>query len=213
MGNFWSDKNNNPYDPAWHSFNIYRLNGKYAIQRAGNAGSLMWSADEERLRPTAEKNIRYEYFIFEFIPVGGKAAECPTFEPGAAVRIADGEGRYLTNTSVNGVGGTPVFMERKEDSSQLWHLNLVVETGRFNLISAADGRYVNEIGNFGTNPYNALWNTYVLTEQNGKFAIRNAGNGGSSYWIINGNRPGTANIPVAEAYQFTIYNLQLTSDK
>jgi hypothetical protein len=63
---------------------------------------------------------------------------------------------------------------------------------------------VNEIGNFGSNPYNALWNTYVLTEQNGKFAIRNAGNGGSSYWIVDGNRPGTANIPIAEAYQFTI---------
>ena len=206
MGNFWSDKSLNPYDPAWHSFNIYRLNGKYAIQRAGNAGGLMWSADEERIKPTAEKNIRYEHFIFEFIPVGGKATECPTFEPGAAVRIADGEGRYLTNTSVNGVGGTPEFMERKEDSSQLWHLNLVVETGRFNLISAADGRYVNEICNFGTNAYNPLWNTYVLTEQNGKFAIRNAGNGGSQFWIVNGKHPATANIPAAEAFQFTIDN-------
>jgi len=204
MGNFWSDKSLNPYDPAWHSFNIYRLNGKYAIQRAGNAGGLMWSADEERIKPTAEKNIRYEYFIFEFIPVGGKATECPTFEPGAAVRIADSEGRYLTNTTVNGVGGTPEFMERKEDSSQLWHLNLVVETGRFNLISAADGRYVNEICNFGTNAYNPLWNTYVLTEQNGKFAIRNAGNGGTNFWIVNGKHPSTANIPIAEAYQFTI---------
>ena len=90
------------------------------------------------------------------------------------------------------------------DSSQLWHLNLVVETGRFNLISAADGRYVNEIGNFGSNPYNALWNTYVLTEQNGKFAIRNAGNGGSSYWIVNGKHISTANIPAAESYQFQI---------
>ena len=204
MGNFWSDKSLNPYDPAWHSFNIYRLNGKYAIQRAGNAGGLMWSADEERIKPTAEKNIRYEHFIFEFIPVGSGATECPTFEPGVAVRIADGEGRYLTNTSVNGMGGAPEFMERKEDSSQLWHLNLVVETGRFNLISAADGRYVNEICNFGTNPYNALWNTYVLTEQNGKFAIRNAGNGGSQFWIVDGKRLSTANIPVAEAYLWTI---------
>ena len=212
MGNFWSDKSLNPYDPAWHSFNIYRLNGKYAIQRAGNAGGLMWSADEERIKPTAEKNIRYEHFIFEFIPVGSEATECPTFEPGAAVRIADGEGRYLTNTSVNGVGGTPEFMERKEDSSQLWYLNLVEETGRFNLISAADGRYVNEVCNFGTNPYNPLWNTYVLTEQNGKYAIRNAGNGGSQYWIVNGKHPATANIPVAEAFQFTIDNEQLTMD-
>ena len=204
MGNFWRDKNDNPYDPAWHSFNIYRLNGKYAIQRAGNAGGLMWSADEERIKPTAEKNIRYEHFIFEIIPVGGNVPESPVVEPGAAVYIIDSEGRYLTNTSVNGVGGTPEFMAKKDDDSQLWQFNLVDETGRFNLISAADGRYVNEIGNFGSNPYNALWNTYVLTEQNGKFAIRNAGNGGSSYWIVNGKHISTANIPAAESYQFQI---------
>ena len=63
---------------------------------------------------------------------------------------------------------------------------------------------MNEICNFGTNAYNPLWNTYVLTEQNGKYAIRNAGNGGSQFWIVNGKHPATANIPVAEAYQFTI---------
>ena len=54
-GNFWRDKNNNPYDPAWHSFNIYRLNGKYAIQTAGNAGGRVWTADEERISQTGDE--------------------------------------------------------------------------------------------------------------------------------------------------------------
>ena len=203
-GNFWRDKNNNPYDPAWHSFNIYRLNGKYAIQTAGNAGGRVWTADEERINQDSEKNLRYEHFIFEIIPVGGNVPESPVVEPGAAVYIIDSEGRYLTNTSVNGVGGTPEFVAKKDDDSQLWQFNLVDETGRFNLTSVADGRYVNEVCNFGTNPYNPLWNTYVLLEKGGAFAIRNAGNGGTNFWIVNGKHTSTANIPLAEAYQFTI---------
>ena len=204
MGNFWRDKNNNPYDPAWHSFSIYRLNGKYAIVTAGNAGGRIWTANEERIMQTPEKNIRYEHFIFEFIPVGAEQAKSVVVEPGAAVYIIDSDGRYLTNTTANGVGGTPEFMAKRDDDSQLWHFNLIDETGRFNLISAADGRYVNEVCNFGTNPYNPLWNTYVLTEKGGSYAIRNAGNGGSNYWIVNGKHISTANIPAAESYQFQI---------
>ena len=204
MGNFWRDKNNNPYDPAWHSFSIYRLNGKYAIVTAGNAGGRIWTANEERIMQTSEKNIRYEHFVFEFIPVGAEQAKPVVVEPGAAVYIIDGDGRYLTNTTVNGVGGTPEFMAKRDDDSQLWHFNLIDETGRFNLISAADERYVNEVCNFGTNPYNPLWNTYVLTEKGGSYAIRNAGNGGSNYWIVNGKHISTANIPAAESYQFQI---------
>ena len=204
MGNFWRDKNNNPYDPAWHSFNIYRLNGKYAIQTAGNAGGRVWTADEERINQSSEKSVRYEHFIFEIVPVGGEAAASPAFEPGDLVYIIDNDGRYLTNTNVNGVGGTPEFMPKSDDASQLWLFCLVDETGRFSLNSAADGRYVNEVCNFGTNAYNPQWNTYVLLEKGGAFAIRNAGNGGTNFWIVNGKHTSTANIPLAEAYQFTI---------
>ena len=204
LGNFWRDKNNNPYDAAWHSFNIYRLNGKYAIQTAGNAGGRVWTADEERINPAAEKSVRYEHFIFEIIPVGGAAAEAPVVEPGEAVYIMDANGRYLTNTNVNGAGGAPEFMEKVDGDSQLWQFNLVDETGRFSLTSAADGRYVNELCYFGTNQYNAQWNTYILIEKGGSFAIRNAGHGGNSYWVVDGKRASTANVPLAEAYQFTI---------
>ena len=204
LGNFWRDKNNNPYDPAWHSFNIYRLNGKYAIQTAGNAGGRVWTTDGVRLNPERTKDVRYEHFIFEIIPVGGTAVEAPVVEPSAAVYIMDNAGRYLTNTSVNGVGGAPAFMDRCDDDSQLWQFNLVDETGRFNLTSVADGRYVNELCYLGTNPYNAQWNTYILLEKGGAFAIRNAGNGGTNFWVVDGNHASTANIPLAEAYQFTV---------
>lgn len=205
MGNFWRDKALNPYNAAWHSFNIYRLNGKYAIQTAGNAGGRMWTADEQRIQMTNEKNVRYEHFIFEIIPVGGSAAEACVVEPGAAVCIVDNAGRYLTNTNVGGVGGTPEFVERREgDNSQLWSFNLVDETGRFSLTSVADGRYVNELCRFGVNQYNPQWNTYVLQEKGGVFSIRNAGHGGNNYWMIEGKHPSTANIPWAESFLFKI---------
>ena len=204
MGNFWRDKNNNPYDPAWHSFNIYRLNGKYAIQTAGNAGGRVWTADEERINQSGEKTIRYEHFIFEIIPVGGAAAESSTFEPGAAVYIIDNQGRYLTNTNVNGAGGAPEFAAKSDDNSQLWQFNLVDETGRFSLTSVADNRYVNELGRFGSNAYNAQWNTYILQEKGGVFSIRNAGNAGNNYWVVDGKYPSTANIPWAESFLFKI---------
>ena len=200
MGNFWRDKNNNPYDPAWHSFNIYRLNGKYAIQTAGNAGGRVWTADEERINPTNEKTIRYEHFIFEIIPVGGAAAEPSVVEPGAAVYIIDGNGLYLTNTN----GGAPEFAAKSDDNSQLWQFNLVDETGRFSLTSVADNRYVNELGRFGSNAYNAQWNTYILQEKGGVFSIRNAGHAGNNYWVVDGKYASTANIPWAESFQFKI---------
>ena len=78
------------------------------------------------------------------------------------------------------------------------------ETGRFNLVSAADNRYVNELGYFGTNAYNATWNTYVLQEKGGMFSIQNAGNAGRNYWVIDGKHPSTANVPLAESFLFSI---------
>ena len=166
----------------------------------------MWTADEERINLTDAKSVGYEHFIFEIIPVGGNAPESPAFEPSAKVYIIDAEGRYLTNTTVKGVGGTPEFMARRDDDSQLWRFNLVDETGRFSLTSAADDRYVNEICNFGTNAYNPQWNTYILQEKGGLFSIRNAGNGGNNYWIVDGKHISTANIPAAESFQFKIVN-------
>ena len=45
-------------------------------------------------------------------------------------------------------------------------------------------RYLNEVGRFGANPYNENWNTYELTLKDGRYAIRNAQNGGTDYWTV-----------------------------
>ncbi|MBR5235418.1 MAG: hypothetical protein IKV24_04375, partial [Bacteroidaceae bacterium] len=206
VGNFWKDKTNNPYDPAWHSMGIYRMNGKYAIQCGTSAGSRMWMADEERINLTEDKSVKAEHFIFEIIPVGGETKTYPTVESGEAYYIMDDNGRCLTNGNVNGQGGRPTFAAKREgDKAQLWRFIVIGENGRYRLESVADDRYVNEVCNFGKpEAYAHNWNTYILTEQDGKFAIRNAGSGGSNFWIIEGNRLSTAKTSQSEAHIFTI---------
>ena len=206
VGNFWKDKTNNPYDPAWHSMGIYRMNGKYAIQCGTSAGSRMWMADEERINLTEDKSVKAEHFIFEIIPVGGETKTYPTVESGEAYYIMDDNGRCLTNGNVNGQGGRPTFAAKREgDKAQLWRFIVIGENGRYRLESVADDRYVNEVCNFGKpEAYAHNWNTYILTEQDGKFAIRNAGSGGSNFWIIEGNRLSTAKTSLSEAHIFTI---------
>ena len=77
------------------------------------------------------------------------------------------------------------------------------QTDRIKLVSAADGRYVNEKGEFGTNPYYATWNSYQLSELGSKFAIRNAGDAGTKYWKAD-TRIEYGDAPKTESYVFEI---------
>ena len=96
--------------------------------------------------------------------------------------------KYLTNTVEK--GEAPSFEEKAaNNSTQQFKIVLVDETNRYRIESASDEtKYINEIGNFGTNPYSPLWNTYILFEKDGVYAIQNAGNGGKGFWIVSGNR-------------------------
>lgn len=97
-------------------------------------------------------------------------------------------GKYLTNKS----GSTAPSFVAEEDNvnpnRQVWTLRYVPETGRYSLISAEDNRYVNELGNFGTNPYSDDWNTYSLQPLGGLWAIQNGGSSGTGYWSVSSGR-------------------------
>ena len=77
-------------------------------------------------------------------------------------------------------------------------------TDRYKITSAADSRYINELGAFGTNQYFASWNSYVLTEMGGLFAIRNAGDAGTNYWSVSNNRINKGNETLQNSYLFEI---------
>ncbi len=83
---------------------------------------------------------------------------------------------YWTNTQVSpsgNPGGKPKLQELGSVTNplaQVWTLSL--DGGYYKLVSKADGRYVNEKGNFGTNSYYQDWNTFNVYNEGQNCAIQ-----------------------------------------
>ncbi len=132
--------------------------------------------------------------------------------------------QLLTNTAPGASGGAPVFANRLTAANELqrqqW--NISKDKGYYKIISKADNRYINELGNFGTNPYYADWNTYNIYFDSTRFAIQNTQQAGTGFWIYDGtnqrlSRTGGADSPSRLHFQFTIEpitstGLPITSD-
>lgn len=116
-------------------------------------------------------------------------------------------GKWLgTNSSTY-----PTFATKQDDVNpdrQIWRIALDASTGRYSIVNAKDQRYVNELGNFGTNEYSAAWNTYVITRSNGKYAIQNGGSAGDKYWQVSSSglrvEPSSSNTWGTANYVFEI---------
>ena len=200
-GAFTTNNTTNPYESAWHSYNIYRLNGKYAIQNAGSAGDKYWKASTTRLQTGTSNQWSTDNYILEIIPVG-KTVEHPTIEAGKEYAIIDSRGYLLTNT----LGSVPQFQALKPGANkmQAWKFSIDTAKKRYKLVNAKDNRYVNEKGEFGTNAFYSDWNTYCLYEMGGLFAIQNAESAGTQFWGIDGNRITKQDKTMAESFLFTI---------
>lgn len=107
--------------------------------------------------------------------------------------LADGtyyilwRGAYLTDTG--GELGQPARFVAERDTinpqRQEWTVRLDAETGRYSIVNRQASRYINELGVFGSNPFEAAWHTYELTKDaSGRFAIRNGGSAGTRFWGI-----------------------------
>ncbi|MCM1310080.1 MAG: beta-N-acetylglucosaminidase domain-containing protein [Bacteroides sp.] len=101
-------------------------------------------------------------------------------------------GLILGNPQAGSVGGNPVFqadIDEINPNRQEWHIKMEPVRGRYDIHNSKDERYVNELANFGVNPYSPDWNTYIITRgENGKYAIQNAGNAGRKFWSVSGDR-------------------------
>lgn len=100
------------------------------------------------------------------------------------------EGKYLSNGSgaAADTPSSPKFLDEVDNinpARQSWRIAYDSAKGRYSLRSVHDDRYVNEIFNFGTNPYSADWNTYEITPLGDFYAIRNAERGGTKFWSVN----------------------------
>ena len=200
-GAFTTNNTTNPYESAWHSYNIYRLNGKYAIQNAGSAGDKYWKASTTRLQTGTSNQWSTDNYILEIIPVG-KTVEHPTIEEGKEYAIIDSRGFLLTNTS----GSVPQFQALKPGANkmQAWKFSIDTAKKRYKLVNAKDNRYVNEKGEFGSNAFYNDWNTYCLYEMGGLFAIQNAESAGTQFWGIDGSRITKQDKTMAESFLFSI---------
>ena len=206
-GSFTVSDDTNPYDAAWHTYDITLLaNGKYAIQNGGSAGTAFWTVSGTQIQK-GNTNALPDKYLFDIIPLGGTAKE-PLIEQDEAYYIMDGS-RYLTNTNINGSGGTPTFKEVEEPAeAQEWKITPDAGGGNcYKIISNADGRYINEYGVFGTNQYYADWNTYLLTLMGDKWSIRwtqSAAKNGASYIVVSGDHLEAKSIGSSESYTVKI---------
>lgn len=204
----------NPYEAIWHTYNLYRMNGKYAIQNAGSAGDKYWTANDTRISKSASSTLEYSNFIFELVPTEGTVNH-PTINnaKGDFYYILNPEGKCLANTNPSKSGGTPTFQTREKNAvrSQLWTFDIDNASGRFKILSASDNKYINELGNFGTNSYDASWNTYTITEFGGLFSIQNGGEAGTNYWYIDGDRISKKAMERSESYLFRIVHYKVAT--
>ncbi len=206
-GSFTVSDATNPYEAVWHTYDITLLaNGKYAIQNGGSAGTAFWTVSGTQIQKGNTTALPDKYML-DIIPLGGTANE-PFIVKDEVYYIMDGS-RYLTNTNIKGSGGTPTFKEVEEPAAaQEWKIAPDASGSNcYKITSNADGRYVNELGVFGTNQYYADWNTYLITKMGDKWSMQltqSAIKNGVSYIVVSGDRLESKGVARSESYTVSI---------
>ena len=200
----------NPYDAAWHSYTIMRLNGRYAIQNGGSAGTGFWTPGDTRINKGSNQDFALrENFVFEIVPVSGEVEEHPTISKHYSYYIKDKTGRYLTANST--LSDTPTFQTEKQESGdrQKW-LFIEDSNGRWKLASAANAsKFINEYGVFSVNAFSSDWNTYMLAECGGAWCIKNTvsvskkPDNADRYWIVVDDHLASDGTSLKDSYLFT----------
>jgi alpha-L-fucosidase 2 len=136
--------------------------------------------------------------------------------------LADGEyyigynELLLTNTTPGASGGAPVFTSPLSSDQVKQQWNISKDKGYYKITSKADGRYVNEVGNFGTNPYYADWNTFNIYYDSTSYAIQNTQQAGTGFWMYESStnrltRSGGAASPSNIHFLFKLQPVTATS--
>ena len=203
-GEFTVSDETNPYDAAWHTYDITQLaNGKYAIQNGGSAKTDFWGISGNRIAKGSSSEAMPDKYIFDIVPLGEKP-QGEYIKSGYIYYIMEGN-KYLTNNNIKGSGGTPTFEEIDiPTTAQEWQFTIDAEGKNcYKITSNADGRYLRENGEFGTNQYYSDWNTYLLTKMNDLWSIRwtqSAIKNGVQYLTVSNNRLEAKSISHSESY-------------
>lgn len=206
-GAFWSSSTTNPYDAAWHSYNIYRINGKYAIQNAGSAGTKFWTANYTRISAGTSTALRYHDAIFELVPVSGDTIVHPTVDRDHTYYIMyDGKALKLTSSTA---GTAPKFLAKGDNKYCKWAIVPDAAYGRWKIVPQyATSKFLDEKATVNKNSYYSDWNSFALCEREGKWAIQAVTPDASNYLGISASgttitmTPGSASLD--NSYLFTI---------
>lgn len=220
-GQFWADKNVNAYDGEWNSYDIYRLNGKYAIQIPSKAGRKFLSANATRIikRDTPlskDKNntpiLHVNDVIFEIIPVQGHDTEHPVIESGKSYYIKNAKGEYLTTIPALTALSNPTFKAKGEKESdkkyQKWIFTTDKTSGRWK-IAFNSSKFIDEEGRINQNKYYPEWNSVVLSEVGAHWAALSVTpNSAPQYWGITAeNIIKRTGAEMKDSYVFTIVDV------
>lgn len=220
-GNFWADKTLNPYDADWHSYTIYRVNGKYAIQTTSKVGNKFMGANNTKIIKvdtplSKDKNnnpiLNVNDAIFEIIPIKGNDTEHPIIESGKSYYIKNAEGNYLTTTSALTALSRPTFKVKATNSNALkyqkWIFSIDETTGRWK-IAYNSSKFLDEEGRINQNAYYSDWNSLILSEIGGKWAMQSVTpNAAPRVWgITTQNNINYANAELKDCYVFSIVDV------
>lgn len=163
---------------------------KPIVSKAG--GTWLWS-NGATTKEVSLENIQHTAKLSVVYSIDGKEErlDYSIYIPQqGTVKLADGDyfiqdaatGKLLTNN-----GTSPLFDTRKEDDDQSQRWTISRDGSRYKIVSADDGKYINENGAFSANPYYTEWNSYNFfgVEDGDIYAIQNGGKAGSDYWTIN----------------------------
>lgn len=220
-GNFWADKTINPYDADWHSYTIYRVNGKYAIQTTSKVGNKFMGANNTKIIKvdtplSKDKNnnpiLNVNDAIFEIIPIKGNDTEHPIIESGKSYYIKNAEGNYLTTTSALTALSRPTFKVKATNSNALkyqkWIFSIDETTGRWK-IAYNSSKFLDEEGRINQNAYYSEWNSLILSEIGGKWAMQSVTpNAAPRVWgITTQNNINYADAELKDCYVFSIVDV------
>lgn len=198
----------NPYSADWNTYELSRLNGKYAVKCGGSAGNNYWVTNTTRISRGDKADYSVDNFLFELIPAVGDPEVATEVELPATVVILNDAGQALTKSGneakFTALGDTP-------KKTQQFKIEVDKTTKRFSITCVSGSAPLDEKLTFRTTAdYAPEWHTYVILEHNGKHSIQNCvhvnNNNNTNYWIINsdGELAVSGSVDPLDAYQFTI---------
>lgn len=174
------------YDSELHSFDIYRINGKYAIMTTGKTGRMVFVSDGNRVEAKSSGGLNETLFVFDLVPVDDNVSVVhQVINNTSYYNIVNNEGLYLTNSKA----ALPVFEKADGSDSQKWHLLLDEGNGLYILKSITDGRSVAANAYFRKDDATSQEAVFTLFESGGSYSISIRQGETDKYMIMNGKFP------------------------